>query len=112
MKESTRRQRARIKKKMQAEGLLQPDKKRLDRKKFIKEIEEEWSHREDKFQCTMMLYRAAQWMFTHGKGISGVSLEAVGAAKIFKIAMTIYNKRAEIKTLGDEYEAIKDIMAM
>ena len=59
MKESTRRQRAKIKKQMQAEGLLQPDKKRLDRKKFIKEIEEEWSHREDKFQCTMMLYRAA-----------------------------------------------------
>ena len=109
MKESTRRQRAKIKKKMQSEGLLQPDKKRLDRKKFI---QEEWSRREDKFQCTMMLYRAAQWMFTHGKGISGVSLEAVGAAKIFKIAMTIYDKKAEIKTLGDEYEAIKDIMAM
>ena len=112
MKKSTRRQRAEIKKQMQAKGLLPLDKKKLNRKKFIEEIKEDWRRREDNFQCTMMLYRAAQWMFTHGKGISGVSLEAVGAAKIFKIAMTIYDKRAEIKTLGDEYEAIKEIMAM
>lgn len=114
-----KRERADLKKYMQEEGLLPPDKPRLNRKKFIEEAEAEWDKRD--IECLawdLYLMEAAFCMMGHTdmrKG--GISPEAVGAAKVLKLALRLQKFSAECKKKGkrrhstDEwYKYIKDIM--
>lgn len=112
--------RAKTKKELQDKGLIPPDKPRLNRGKFIEETMAAWNARDK--ECLiwdMFLLEAFGCMLGHiqrGKGL-GPSLEAVGAAKVLKIALRLREFREELKkqgknqySLGDQYNFIKDIL--
>ena len=46
MTKKERKELAKVKKRLQAEGVLPPDKPRLNRKKFAREVNEEWEELE------------------------------------------------------------------
>lgn len=110
---------AAFKKEMQEKGILPPDKPRLNREKYIKEAVEEWSGRNvDCMIWDIYLERATNWMIGHveRRGLRR-SLEAVGAAKVLKIAVRLEKFSRELKEKGqtqyklnEEYDYIKDIM--
>lgn len=104
-----------IKKQMQEEGILPPDKPRLNREKFIKESAREWDGRD--MECMIWdiyLTRAASWMTGHVERNGRRSQQAVGAAKVLKIALRLKKfskeKKQEEYGIREEYEYIRDIM--
>lgn len=119
MTNKEKRERAALKKHMQEEGLIPPDKPKLNRKKFIKEAEAEWNERDE--ECLiwgLYLMEAAFCMLGHKsmKG-RGVSPEAVGAAKVLKLAVRFRKFDMELKEKGrhqysgnEWYNYIKDII--
>lgn len=74
---------ARFKKKMQAEGILPPDKPRLNRRKFAAEVLEEFG-RMDAYTAEVYLYQAVWCMV--GPDMCKVTPEQVGILKLLKIA--------------------------
>ena len=112
------KQRAKIKKSLQAKGLLPPDKKKLNRKKFIDEAMEQWQKRDRTcFKWEFYVMRALVWMTSYTDNRGNISPEAVGAAKVVKIALRFKEFEEEIQksgqsayTVGELYESIRDIM--
>lgn len=112
------KQRAEIKKRLQAKGLLTPNKKRLNRKKFIDEAMKQWQERDiNCFKWEFYIMRALVWMTSYTDNRGNISLEAVGAAKVFKIALRFKEFEEEIQksgqsdyTVGELYESVKEIM--
>lgn len=112
------KQRAEIKKRLQAKGILPPNKKRLNRKKFIDEAREEWEKRD--LGCILWDYyiqQALAWMTSYTDMNLRPSPQAVGAAKVYKIALRFKEFEDEKKRLGETkykikelYESLKDIM--
>lgn len=80
-------ERAAIKKQLQADGVLPPDKPRLNRKRFAQETWEEWTAlvAEDGLRAAMALCRAVG--FTTGPELLEVTPEQVGILKAMKIAV-------------------------
>lgn len=113
-------ERARIKKELQRDGILPPDKKPLNRKKFVEEAEQEWEGRgaPGDYMWNLYLLRALSYMMAQReKNSLRISQEAVGAAKVLKTAVRLKafcdSLKAEGKTqytLGEEYEAVRDIL--
>lgn len=112
-----KQERAAAKKCLQAEGLIPPDKPRLNRKRFIEEAEAEWNGRD--LECLiwdLYIMRALFYVMGHGRA-RGISPEAVGAAKVLKVAMRLRRFELELKENGrdkysymEQYEYIKDIL--
>ena len=110
--------RAEIKKSLQAKGILPPDKKKLNRKKFIDEAREEWKKRD--FGCTLWdfyIQQALVWMTSYTDMNLRPSPQAVGAAKVYKIALRFKEFEEEIQksgqsayTVGELYDSVKEIM--
>lgn len=114
-----KRSNARIKKELQAEGVLLPDKPKLNRKKFIEEAMNEWNSRDkDVFVWELYLAEAFSLMLGHVEKRSlRTSLEAVGAAKVLKLALRLreFSKKLQGEgrdkyTAGEKYEFVKDII--
>lgn len=115
-----KRQNAAIKKQLQEEGILPPDKPRLNRQKFIDEVKEEWADRDVGRRISCWEYymgMAIAYMLEHRGKDRRPSLEAVGVAKVLKIAMRLqeFSKRLREKgedeyNLMNQYSYIKDIM--
>lgn len=114
-----KRSNARIKKELQAEGVLPPDKPKLNRKKFIEETMDEWNSRDkDIFTWELYLAEAFSLMLGHvEKNSLRASLEAVGAAKVLKLALRLrkFSKKLQSEgrdkyTVGEKYEFVKDII--
>ena len=114
-----KRSNARIKKELQEEGVLPPDKPKLNRKKFIEEAMNEWNSRDkDVFVWELYLAEAFSLMLGHvEKNSLRASLEAVGAAKVLKIALRLreFSKKLQGEgrdkyTAGEKYEFVKDII--
>lgn len=110
--------RAKYKKKLQGEGILPPDKPRLNRKKFIEEALAEWNGRNPGYVDGLYLKEALGIMTgaLERKGRSP-SLEAVGAAKVLKLAIRLRQFSEMVKERGDtEYKVsemvdyIRDIL--
>jgi len=109
---------AQLKKQMQEKGILPPDKPRLNRKKFIEEAKAEWQSRDMKCLWDVYLVEAISYMLIDKEGISRrASLEAVGAAKILKLAVRLRKFTEMVRERGDseykvieQYEYIKDIL--
>ena len=103
---------------MQEKGILPPDKPRLNRKKFIEESQAEYNGEKDWYTRDVYLHRALSYMLTHtGNGMKmNPTLEAVGAAKVLKIAVELRHLHEGLKaegktvTLGEEFETAKKIM--
>ncbi len=118
MTNAEKKERAEIKKRLQEEGFLPPDKPRLDRKRFLEEAEKEWNSREQGcLAWEFYLAEAISIMLVKTEGRSRrVSLEAVGAAKVLKLAVRLreFSRMLEEKgekkyRLMDKYEYIRDI---
>lgn len=114
-----KRSNARIKKELQAEGVLPPDKPKLNRKKFIEEAMNEWNSRDkDVFVWELYLAEAFSLMLGHVEKRSlRTSLEAVGAAKVLKLALRLreFSKKLQGEgrdkyTAGEKCEFVKDII--
>ena len=112
-----KRERAATKKLLQAEGILPPDKPRLNRKRFIEEAEAEWNGRD--LECLVWdLYIMQALFYVLGYGSAKrISPEAVGAAKILKIAIRLHKFETELKENGrdkysyrERHDYIKDIL--
>lgn len=118
MTKSEIKEKAKIKKILQAKGLLPPDKKKLNRKKFIDEARAEWLKRDRNcFKWEFYIMRALVWMTSYTDNRGNSSPEAVGAAKVYKIALRFKEFEEEIQksgqsayAVGELYESVKDIM--
>ena len=76
--------RAKAKRELQKEGILPPNKPKLNRKKYIKEAEAAWDNRDkNMFGWEYYLVRGIYLIMMQREGLSTrSSLEAVGAAKV------------------------------
>lgn len=119
MTKKEKKQRAAVKKELQEKGILPPDKKPLNRKKFIDEAIEEWENRApDCLVWDGYLQQAATCVTVlKENGTMRVSLEAVGAAKVLKLAVRLKEFSDMVSARGDttfkigeQYEYIKDIL--
>lgn len=77
-------ERAAIKKQLQADGVLPPDKPRLNRKKFAREVWEDFSEM-DVYTADFYLRKAI--MATVGPELHEVTSEQVGILKLMKLAV-------------------------
>lgn len=112
-----KQERAAMKKRLQEEGFLSPDKPRLNRKKYIEEAIAEWDGRDT--ECLvwdLYLIRAIFHLLGH-KSVGKISPEAVGVAKVLKLAVRLKKFETELKekgqdkyTVGELYDYIKDII--
>lgn len=117
MTKKERKIRAETKKKLQEEGILPPDKKRLNRKKFIDEAISEWNKRDKGLLDDVYLIKAIGIMTGHVGRRLNPTLEAVGAAKVVRLAMRLKQFEEEMKaegkeqySIGEMHEYIKDIL--
>lgn len=80
-------ERAKMKKELQAEGVLPPDKPRLDRKKFAREtwVEFEALYKAKPIRAELALIKAVGFMV--GPEMSRVTPEKVGVLKLLKLAV-------------------------
>ena len=109
------RQRAAVKKQLQQEGILPPDKPRLNRKRFIEDTMNQLLD----WECPAPLPYlgwALREMMNHRDRADGYSKEAVGAAKVVRLAMERAKLEAEKQeageqtfTVGELLERVKDI---
>lgn len=109
---------AEAKKELQAKGVIPPDKPKLNRKKFIEEAKAEWNNRDKEcFVWDVYMMQAMSYMLGHMEKGMRLSREAVGAAKVLKIAMRLREFSEGLKAKGeheykvvDQYNYIKDIL--
>ena len=109
---------AKVKKELQEEGLLPPDKPRLNRKKYIKEAVQEWDDRDRNcFFWDFYLRDAIAIMLGKTDRNFRTSLEAVGVAKCLKIAIQLkeFDEKLEAEgrtqyKMGEQLDSIKDIL--
>lgn len=108
-----------IKKELQAAGLLPPDKPRLNRKKFVEEAVAAWDGRDK--ECIIwdvFIMKAITYLLGHSTcRTNGLSLEAVGAAKVLMVALRLQEFQKGLEEQGqkqyrivDEFNFIKDIL--
>ena len=100
MTKGERRLRQEAKKRLIAEGVIPPPKKRLNRKKYIDQAWEEYNAQHatmlNYFAAYQYLIRAIALMSGHrDRNTLNPSLEAVGAAKVLKLATAL-------RTINDE----------
>lgn len=91
MTQKEKAERARIKKELQSKGLIPPDKPRLNRKKFLNDVQEEWSREINLASVKDCFYfmNALSWMLTDVD--RPVSSEQIGVLKLMKL--TVETKR-------------------
>lgn len=110
--------RAETKKQLQEQGLLPPDKPRLNRKKYVEEARQEWNDKDKDFYAwEFYLYQAGSIMLGATDRQLRVSPEAVGVAKCLKLAIRLKEfsdkLEAEGRTqykLSEQIDFIKDIL--
>lgn len=114
-----KKDRAEWKKQMQEEGFLPPDKPKLNRKKYIDEAWAEWNGRGGGcYVWDAYLMEAMGIMLSRTERNSlRVSPEAVGVAKVLKMALRLRQFHEKLKEEGkdrykvsEQYEYIKDIL--
>ena len=111
-------QNAKIKKELQEKGIIPPDKPKLNRKKFVEDVMDEWNERDkDCFLWDFYLSRAIGIMLGKTDKNLRVSQEAVGVAKCLRLAIRLKDFSDMLKkegrkeyTLKEEFEFIKDIL--
>lgn len=117
MTQREKNERAAIKKQLQSEGFLPPDKPRLNRKKFAKEVWEEFQAMPHS-AADFYLRRAIQ--VAVGPDMHTVTSEEVGILKLIKLAVEMekYMKQLQAEgkdryTIGEFYEKVyKPVMEL
>ena len=108
---------ARLKKEMQKEGILPPDKPKLNRKKYVEEAMQEWNQKEKEVFWEYYLYKAISIMLGQTDKNLRVSQEAVGVAKVLKLTLRLKELSDRLEAEGrnkysikEEVDFIKDIL--
>lgn len=108
MTKTERRHRKQIKLELINAGICPPPKKRLNRKKYVDQAWDDY-HAEPLRDSTYLLM-AISWLCTHRDRNTGqVSLEAVGAAKVLKLAVAISDFKSECSARGQTTYKINDM---
>lgn len=104
-------EKAKIKKELQEKGIIPQDKPRLNRKKFVDEAMEEWNNRPQCYMWEIYLIKAFGFIMAKTEGSNRrVSQEAVGAAKVLKLAVRLYQFHMKLKEEGrTEYKVIEQL---
>ena len=102
-------ERARFKKKLQEDGILPPDKPRLNRKKYVEEARKEWNGRDSGcLVWDMYLCEAIAIMLGSVDRNLRVTQEAVGVAKTLKMAMRLREFHEKIRSEGRSEYSLKE----
>lgn len=101
--EQQKAERAAIKKQLQADGVLPPDKPRLNRKKFAREVWKDFSEM-DVYTADFYLRKAI--MATVGPELHEVTSEQVGILKLMKLAVETDRFMQQLKKEGREQYSI------
>ena len=117
MTNKEKKERAVIKKQLQADGVLPPDKPRLNRRKFIQEAREEYNaFAKECMVSDLYLHRAVSVLLGMVKRNSPTP-EAVGEAKALKLAVRLREFDQMVKArwdteyrISEQYDYIKDIL--
>ena len=96
--------RAQAKKRLQEEGCLPPDKPRLNRKKFAKDVRAEWCAAEGPLYAYVM--SSIGWMLPDDKGLLPVTPEQVGVLKLLKIALATKAYEDALPEGTHKYDAV------
>lgn len=118
MTQREKQERAQAKKRLQEKGIIPPDKPRLNRKKFVEEARKEWDDRPASCVGDIYLVHAIAYVLCQTEGMKHcLCKEAVGAAKVLKIAVRLHEFQEKLKKDGrtkysllEEYDYIKDIL--
>ena len=84
-----RKELAKAKKRLQAEGVLPPDKPRLNRRKFAKEVCKEWEELEIGCITDITLILEVLAMMTRTGEYGGITSEDIGILKLKKCVIEI-----------------------
>lgn len=100
---------AKIKKELQEQGIIPPDKPKLNRKKYVEEARNEWNGKDKDFYAwDIYLYEAISIMLgTVDKNLR-VTSEAVGVAKCLKLALRLRKFSAKLKEEGRNEYTMKE----
>lgn len=100
---------ARIKKELQAKGILPPDKPRLKRRKFAADVLKEWDDFKSKYstECDIYLCMAATCMV---RGTDKITSEQIGILKSMKIAIETKKFKDELIAEGRTEYTIREYM--
>ena len=90
--------------KWRAEGLVPPIKPKLNRKKFAKEVIEEWQDHGDVFY----LVKAFGWILPGRETKQKISLEQIGALKVLKVAMECKKFENDLAAKGETKYNLND----
>lgn len=109
MTQREKRYRAEMKKRWQEEGVIPPDKPRLNRKKFIEEAKNEWNASDiGMYSGGMYLAEAFGFILGHRDKRGNPSPEAVGAAKVLKLAARLHQFSKMVRERGDTQYKISE----
>ncbi len=98
-------ERAQIRRKLQAEGLIPPNKPRLDRKKFAAAVIPEFEAMD---VCTADFYLRKAIYSTVAADMRSVTVEQVGVLKLLKLAVETSKFMDKLKTEGREKYSVKE----
>lgn len=101
--------RAELRKEMREEGILPPIKPKLNRRKFVKEVHDEYTEKFNSFDDVYYLYEAIGWMLPTGKYKTTITPEDVGVAKLLKVALEIKKFHEEKREKGEKKYKLDDL---
>lgn len=113
MTKGERRLHQEAKRQLVAAGVLPPPKKRLDRKKYIEQAWEEYSAQDTSpcYDAYAYLLKAISMMATHhNRDNLNPSPEAIGAAKVLKLATAIRAFEEGVAARGESKYKTADMM--
>ena len=113
MTKKERKELAKVKKRLQAEGVLQPDKPRLNRKKFAREVNEELEELEIGGITDISLILNVLAMMTRSGEYGGITSEDIGILKLKKCVVEI-KKAMQVEqrgcfTVGELYKICEEV---
>lgn len=103
-------ERAAVKKSLQEKGLIPPNKKPLNRRKFAKEVREEFESHEGLRRYR--LFEALGWMVPSEIQTEPVTPEQVGVLKLMKIALELERFYEKLAAEGREKYSLEEVWAV
>lgn len=95
--------------KLRTKGIIPPVKPILNRKKFAKEVAEEFKEGFDPYDDIRYLFKAISWMRPALESRERISLEQVGVLKLLKIAIEIKKFGSDLKIKGETKYDVMDL---
>ena len=88
------------------DGIIPPVKKKLNRKKFVKETKEEFNNYIKNFNDMDYIIEGLSWMTS---GVYKITPEQIGAVKVLKMSIEIKKYQEELKEKGEKSYNVDDM---